>query len=85
MNDLEATILLKEKTVTTIPDGTRLTEIRIQLERSFWDCYMEEDAVMFSPTEAFSKWATEIVKRQALMHLPEGQRDFLSRMALNAT
>ena len=45
----------------------------------------EEDAVMFSPTEAFSKWATEIVKRQALMHLPEGQRDFLSRLALNAT
>jgi len=40
----------------------------------------EEDAAMFSPTEAFSKWAAEIVKRQALVHLPEAQRDFLANL-----
>lgn len=40
----------------------------------------EEDADKFIPAQAFAKWAPEIVKRQALVHLPFAQRDFLARM-----
>lgn len=39
----------------------------------------EEDAQL-APKDAFSKWAAEIVKRQALVHLPGPQRDFLFDM-----
>ena len=40
----------------------------------------EEDATNLTPKEAFSKWAAEITKRQALVHLPRAQRDFLVDM-----
>src|SRR3989344_3363268 len=40
----------------------------------------EEDAASLTPKEAFSKWAAEITKRQALVHLPRAQRDFLVDM-----
>ena len=36
----------------------------------------EEDATQ-TPTEAFTKWAPDIVRQQALAHLPGPQRDFL--------
>jgi len=39
----------------------------------------EEDAQL-APKDAFSKWAAEIVKRQAFVHLPGSQRDFLADM-----
>ena len=40
----------------------------------------EEDAVTLTPNAAFAKWAAEIVKRQALVHLPGSQHDFLVDM-----
>lgn len=38
---------LREKTLTTLHDGSYLKSIQIQLERYVWDLYMEECDVDF--------------------------------------
>ena len=45
----------------------------------------EEEAMNSTPEEVFARWGAEILKTRIIIHLPISQRDFLSRMALNAT
>ena len=40
----------------------------------------EDDAANLTPSEAFSKWSAEIVKRQGIVRLSEVERDFLFQM-----